>query len=254
MLVLAVGVWSFWIEPGWLQTIYYEIHTAKLDHPIRLEIIADLQTDRIGSHEQRAPQAVAAAKPDLVLLTGDYLQVESRFLARETFRLQTLWRQVALRAPLGVWAVGGDVEGPNWPEIFAGLPVRPLENSTTFEVGQLTLSALSAVDSRSGHFPITASERFHIAFGHAPDFALSRPSVDLMVAGHTHGGQVRLPLIGPLLTFSRIPRAWAAGRTDFDDGRTLVVSRGIGMERGNAPRLRFLCRPEVVLIDLLPAS
>jgi predicted MPP superfamily phosphohydrolase len=40
--------------------------------------------------------------------------------------------------------------------------------------------------------------------------------------------------------------------TDLGNGRKLVVSRGIGMERGGAPRLRFLCRPEVIVIDLLP--
>ncbi len=66
----------------------------------------------------------------------------------------------------------------------------------------------------------------------------------------------RIPLlqawVGPLLTLSQVPRAWAAGRTDQSDGRTLAASRDIGMERGWAPRLRFLCRPEVVVIVLLP--
>jgi predicted MPP superfamily phosphohydrolase len=75
---------------------------------------------------------------------------------------------------------------------------------------------------------------------------------DLLIAGHTHGGQVRLPGIGPLITLSRVRRSWAAGLTDIGRGRQLLVSRGIGMERGRAPRLRFLCRPELVVLELAP--
>ena len=95
---------------------------------------------------------------------------------------------------------------------------------------------------------------FHVVFGHGPDFALGAVDADLLVAGHTHGGQVRLPIIGPLLTYSTIPRAWAAGVTALSGGRTLVVSRGVGMERAHAPRLRFRCKPEIVIIDVLPET
>ncbi|MDZ4782481.1 MAG: hypothetical protein SGJ19_19720, partial [Planctomycetia bacterium] len=75
---------------------------------------------------------------------------------------------------------------------------------------------------------------------------------DLLVAGHVHGGQVRLPGIGPLITNSLLSRRWAAGVTQLSGDRTLVVSRGIGMERSYAPRLRFLCRPELMVIHLTP--
>lgn len=107
-------------------------------------------------------------------------------------------------------------------------------------------------DSFTSSLSVAPADRFHIVLGHSPDFALGRVEADLLVAGHTHGGQVRLPGLGPLLTMSRVPRSWAAGVTSLQDGRTLVVSRGIGMERGAAPRLRFLCRPELVVIDVVP--
>ena len=48
--------------------------------------------------------------------------------------------------------------------------------------------------------------------------------------------------------------AASPGTTDLGDGRTLVVSRGIGMERHNAPRMRFLCRPQLVFVVVVPAS
>ena len=85
-----------------------------------------------------------------------------------------------------------------------------------------------------------------------PNFALGEIPADLLVAGHTHGGQVRLPWIGPMITHSRIPHAWAAGLTELPGGGKLLVSRGIGMERGFAPPMRFLCRPELMVIDLVP--
>ena len=66
-------------------------------------------------------------------------------------------------------------------------------------------------------------------------------------------GLVQLPLIGPLVTFSAVSRTVAAGGVFERPGGHLVVSRGVGLERGDAPRLRFLCAPEVVVVDVLPA-
>ena len=89
--------------------------------------------------------------------------------------------------------------------------------------------------------------------GHVPNFALGKIDADLLVAGHTHGGQVRFPFIGPLDDPCRKSRSLGrAGMTDLPGGGKLLVSRGIGMERGDAPRLRFFCRPELAVIDLVP--
>jgi uncharacterized protein len=49
-----------------------------------------------------------------------------------------------------------------------------------------------------------------------------------------------------------VPNSWAAGLTALPSGAKLIVSRGIGMERAYAPRMRFLCRPELLVIDLEP--
>jgi predicted MPP superfamily phosphohydrolase len=51
---------------------------------------------------------------------------------------------------------------------------------------------------------------------------------------------------------ARVRRSWASGLNEIRPGQHLFVSRGIGMERANAPRLRFLCRPELAIIDVLP--
>ena len=116
------------------------------------------------------------------------------------------------------------------------------------------MTGLGYADSANTQLMIPAADRFHIVFGHMPNFARGQVAADLLVAGHTHGGQVRMPWIGPIITLSAVPRAWAAGVTALSGGRTLVVSRGTGLERGHAPRLRFLCRPEIVVIELVPKA
>ena len=194
-----------------------------------------------------------AENPDLVLLAGDYLQCDD-FTRQQRLRreLRGFLEAINLSAPLGVFAVRGNVDPPDWLEIFVDLPVTVFQETRSLESGELTITGLSVEDSFSGRLVLPATAQFHIVLGHSPNFALHAAAGDLLVAGHTHGGQVRLPGIGPLLTGSLVPRSWAAGRTDLEDGRVLVVSRGVGHERGDAPRLRFLCRPELVMITIRP--
>lgn len=260
VVTMLVGAWSFGLEPRWLEVTRHQVTSPKLDRPIRVAVVADLQTDHVGRYERRALAATLAESPDLVLLLGDYLQVgDPAKREAEARKLREILGDLDFTAPLGVYAVRGDVEVDGWEQIFHGTGVETFEKTTRIEKSEIVLTALSPRDARYRRAWPRRSDRFHIAFGHAPEFAvdqelLEKPSADLLLAGHTHGGQVRLPFLGPPITFSAVPRAWAAGRTDFANGGILIVSRGIGMERGDAPRLRFLCRPEIVVIDLVPVA
>jgi predicted MPP superfamily phosphohydrolase len=97
--------------------------------------------------------------------------------------------------------------------------------------------------------PRTAPDRFGIAVMHSPDSApeVSACGYRFGVAGHTHGGQVRLPLVGALVTNSNLPRRLASGLMRFG-GTLLHVSPGLGTSKF-AP-FRFLCPPEVTLFEL----
>jgi hypothetical protein len=141
---------------------------------------------------------------------------------------------------------------PDWPEIFVDTPMTTIEATESFDLGQVVVTGLSIKDSFSTATRVTQSEKFQIVVGHYPNYALGAIDADLLVAGHTHGGQVQVPWLGPIMTLSLVPRRWASGTTELDGGRTLIVSRGIGIERGFAPRLRFLCRPQLVIVDLTP--
>lgn len=256
-LLAAVGIDAFLIEPRALQLTRYEVRTPELDEPVRIALIADLQTDRPGAYERSALELALEQAPDLLLFAGDYVQEydEPRWRAQAS-KLKRIFAEVGLDAPLGGFAVQGNVDPDGlWPELFEGTGVRAVHDSETFSAGDVTVTALSFDDGYDGEVDLPEATGFHIALGHYPDFARGPIPADLLVAGHTHGGQVRVPLAQlPILTFSHLPRAMAAGRTDLDDGRVLIVSRGIGMERMDAPRLRFNCPPEVVIIDVVPAE
>ncbi|MCH9683654.1 MAG: metallophosphoesterase [Deltaproteobacteria bacterium] len=251
--IVVLGLEAFVREPTALSVTRYTVVSAKVERPLRIAVLSDLQTDDPGAYERRAIRAVLDAEPDLILLPGDFVQARGRERNRQLRgQLRELLVEEGLAAPLGVYAVRGNVEHDGWTDVFDGLAVMASDRSTHHQQGPVSVTALSF---RRGFDPgatVPGTRGFHIAFAHAPDFALGEIDADLLVAGHTHGGQVVLPGIGPLITLSRVPRAWASGLTALPGDRTLVVSRGVGMERGLAPRLRLLCTPEVVIIDVVP--
>ena len=267
LLAIGVGVDAFFIEPHWLEVSHVTFYSPKIQRPLRIVFIADLQTDHLSAYEEKCLRRALAKKPDIILFGGDYLQVPRnrwRTLCKET---NQFLKDVKLQAPGGVFAVQGNTDAwVPWQLIFTGLPVTTVASTKSFDVAGIRLTCLSMPDSFNPDFQLqepygstsdAASETpapFHVVLGHAPDYAMGRVSADLLLAGHTHGGQVRLPLLGPIITKSTVPRSWAAGITELPHGGRLLVSRGLGMERNGAPRIRFLCRPELVVIDLLPGK
>lgn len=251
----AVGLDAFVIEPRWLRVTALTVTSPKLQREHRIALVADLQTDALGPYERDALAQALAWEPELVLFAGDYLQIEDDAAYEAMIpAFRALLRDAGLAGPGAPrsYAVRGNMEWrPGWETLFNGTGVIATGDTTTYPAEELSITALSFSDS-FGQRPPPDAPGFQIVFGHGPDFALDAPHGDLLLAGHTHGGQVRLPGLGPLLTMSSVPRAWAWGLTQTRADQALYVSAGVGMERNRAPRLRFLCRPELVLITLSP--
>ena len=90
---------------------------------------------------------------------------------------------------------------------------------------------------------------------HYPDdiYEAAKYNVDLYCAGHTHGGQVALPLYGAIVSYSKLGKRFERGL--FKIKQTwLYVNREIGMDGGYSPRIRFRTRPEITVIDVVPAT
>lgn len=258
LLLTAVAYDAFIVEPEWLDVTHRKVVAENITTPLRIAIVADLQTDYFGDYQRDALARCMDERPDLILLAGDYVQVhEDELWAPLRKQLNDYLREINFSAPLGVYAVHGNTDHPEWETLFDGLPITCLADTSIIDLGELDLTGLGIWDSFawSLKLPRPTADKFHVVLGHAPDFARSADvDADFLIAGHTHGGQIQLPFIGPIMTASTIPRGWANGLTRLAGGKQLLVSRGIGMERGNAPRIRFLCRPELAIVDVLPAD
>ena len=253
--IALVGLDAFLVEPHWIEVTRITIPSSKLQRPVRVAVMADIQTDRLQEYEERVLELMADEQPDLILFAGDYLHLSdpARYTEQKA-ELNALILRSDLDAPLGPYAVKGNVDWRNWPELFAGSPVVTLETTSSQDLGPVVLTGLTLRDSANSALSVSPEDKYHIVLGHVPNYSLGQIEADLLIAGHTHGGQVRLPLLGPVFTLSQVPRSWASGMTAIAPERHLIVSRGIGMERMNAPRMRFLCRPELVVLDLVPAE
>jgi predicted MPP superfamily phosphohydrolase len=229
--------------------------------PIRVGILSDLQTTHVTGYEERAVTKLLGLRPDVIVLPGDVFQGSDRQFRAELPAFRRLLGR--LEAPGGVYAVRGDADrGDRLDRLVAGTDIEILDDEVvTTEVGDRTIriggnellwAPPPAVAMRD---ELMASEPadVRILVSHRPDVVLLLPQgsgVDLTVAGHTHGGQIALPGIGPLVTFSRVSRTVARGGMHEVDGNELFVSSGVGMARLDAPQVRLLTRPAVGLVVL----
>ena len=234
-LVIALGLAlvatdAFLYEPHALVTSTYEIKSRE---SVRVVVMSDFQADHIGDYERSVLLRIAELRPELLLLAGDYIQVYGEPRAGVVHDFRQAWEAANIHPKLGVFAVRGDVEPDGWEdELFGGLGVVTSDQTKTLAVGDLTLTLLSLRDSRNRHLALPhSSAPSNIVLGHRPDFALGTGPAGLLVAGHTHGGQVQLPFFGPPFILSAVPHQWGGGGLHVvDASRSLLVTRGAGVE------------------------
>lgn len=213
--------------------------------PLRLALVSDIHLPATAMTPDRLDRIVAQinrARPDAILLAGDF--VNGRDPRDAAFRPDLLTAPLArLRAPLGVYAVPGNHD--HWTDVdrvtaalqAAGITV--LANDAR-ALGPITLVGID--DDLTGHADVDtamqlardAGSGIPIAITHTPDIAPTLPpDVPLMLAGHTHCGQIVLPVLGSLALLSPFD-----DRRPFDPhyrcgviadpGRTVIVTAGVG--------------------------
>ncbi len=259
--ILAMRFWCSEIEPHWLAVREHTLAISKPAAPLRILHLSDTQSPAVGRYEERTFRKIAELKPDLILVTGDYLQPLKKYSwESEAPKLAALFATV--HPPLGIYGVGGDVDGDLRPLSKGGSGLSILEDQAVeipWHGARIRLMGLSCSNSR---FPDQEPVRqwleqgrpddFNVLIGHAPDYIrkLKDLPIDLCLAGHTHGGQVRVPFYGPPITLSSVPREWALGLHHI--GNTwLNVSGGAGSEHINGiPAIRFNCPTEMSLVEI----
>lgn len=262
---VPLTLYASFVEPFRLVTERAEVVVAaerKPVRPITVAVLADIQCVEVTDREREAVRRAMEAKPDLVLLPGDFVQVGFHRVQEIAAEFRDLL--MPLDAPLGVYCVQGDTDTRRDIQMYVeGTRVRFLDDQVlTLERDGLRVmlcgigidydsasarAALRDIESRPG------SDDVRIVTSHRPDvvYGLSPSSrVDLTVVGHTHGGQIAVPFFGPPWVASGVPREVGWGGLHELDGRRIYVSRGIGWEHGAAPRLRFCSPPEVSILTL----
>lgn len=265
---LPLGLYAQLVEPYDVrleQTVVPMSPARAGSDDLLVAVLADIQSTTIEDHQREAVARVMAAQPDLILIPGDLYQgpVDQWEANRAGFH-ELL---ASLHAPGGVWVVPGNADVPSvLPLALAGTDARLLRDElVTITVRDRTITLLGLDEIPHERYQVwrepppvlqqfvdaPGDDDLRILLSHRPRVVNDLPPdsrCDLIVAGHTHGGQVALPFYGPPITLSPLPRAVAAGGLHELDGNRVYVSRGLGMERLQAPRLRFLVPPEVTLL------
>jgi predicted MPP superfamily phosphohydrolase len=247
-LCLLAAIDAFVVEPRWLRVARHEI-TAKVPRPLLVAHVSDLHTHGLGAIERSTLDTIDAEKPDLVVVTGDVVDDGALEHARPFFE--------RLHPPLGTFVVSGNWESwkPTHPDqrgFYDSVGAHYLLNEAREVVPGVWIAgiddALAGAPDPRRALAMIPSGALRIALFHSPvAFDELAPSIDLAFAGHTHGGQVRIPIFGPVWLppgSGRYLEGWYP-----QGGARMHVSRGIGE---SVLPVRFWCRPELAFVRVVP--
>lgn len=255
-----------------LKTVYYKVESDKINAPVRIALLTDLHSCRYGKNQKNLIEAVQKENPDIVLLGGDIFDDKLSYDNAET-----TVRQLAEKYPCyyvtgnheywsrdigtilniikdcGVAILSGEcdtieingqtinicgVDDPDVEEyLMEGVPTA-WQLKTVNEAAQEVEKAADA-------------EYFTVLLSHRPELyeTYQEYDFDLILSGHAHGGQWRIPglLNGLFAPNQGLFPKYAGGRYDFDGG-TMIVSRGLARETTLVPRI--FNRPELVIVNV----
>ena len=265
-LILGIlAAWAFWLEPASLELREYRLEIPKWPRSLaglRIAALADMHVGSPFNGLDKLERIVALtnqSKPDLIVLLGDYV-IDG--VAGGEFVPPNEWAPVLakMQAPLGVWAVLGNhdwwLDAESVRSTLERHGIRVLENSSApihHGAEEFWLTGIGDFLASRPNIPRALQQvpehSPSIAITHNPDvFPRVPPRVNLLIAGHTHGGQVSVPFFGPLIVPSSYGRRYAAGHI-VENGRHLFVSTGLGT---SILPVRFLVPPEISLLVLEP--
>ncbi|MEW6237504.1 MAG: metallophosphoesterase [Candidatus Omnitrophota bacterium] len=274
--LLGLSIYSWFIEPHRYRIMRHKIQMKGPSiKPLAILQISDLHFYRGQTSLQRFLEELTKWAVDLIFITGDLIDDDSGIdLCLEALR--------PLRAKYGSYCVFGnhDYDCVDWRHLFhrTGKPLKEMKrrpnDSKRLEAGLYSLGisvlhnqwtriavdggavAVVGVDdpySERDDIPATfrgyRKEEPCFVLVHAPDRyrELSEAGADMVFSGHTHGGQIRIPFAGPVITRSKAPKRFASGFARLN-GTLYHATRGAGSSRLTRPR--FSCPPEVNLFEI----
>lgn len=265
LLILYLGI-GLSVSRFALKVTKYEISDPKLSQPLKIVQIADLHCTKFG---EKLYRKIAAQKPDLIFVVGDLVDRSDSDISPALEALEHLVSLAPVYVSLGNHeAEHNDQFCSNLVEQFAQIGVTVLDreyvdidvNGQPLRIGGIYGYCLpaSAPENRAVEsrflYDFQATSRYTILLSHMPVCWLINESldfwdVDCVLSGHTHGGQVILPIVGGLYAPDQ---GWFPGECSGHfqtDSKHLIITSGLG---GTSPVPRFYNRPEIVSLTLLP--
>ena len=273
---LALFVWAAWIEPRWFHLNHHSVLISKkLVRPLRILHLSDIHFSGHHAPLFRFIDRLAREDVDFVFISGDIVD-SNPGIAHCIRHLKKLKPRHGVFAVLGNHdyydyrirdVINGNLTlGRHLPKkrINTERLVRELESigiqvlrnesyAISLEGTRILIHGLDDPTTGKADFGAIKNKMdrtaINILLTHSVDafFHLDEGRIDLSFSGHSHGGQIRFPWIGPVVTHTRLGRQYADGIKLFK-GAVCSISRGI--YAGRAFRLRFLCPPEAIVLEV----
>jgi len=240
----------------------YEIETEKVGAPVRIVLLADLHAKKYGENQKRLLRKIEKLNPDLIAIAGDLADQKEK-----DDGAVMLLKAIAGKYP--VFYVSGNHEylsgkPQEKKELFRSNGAILLEGACReFTVNGQWLNICGIDDADDGSSELERqlmaaipenARNFSVLLSHRPEYAdvYRKFSYDLVLSGHTHGGQWRIPFL--VNGFFAPGQGWfpdySGGAYPFED-MTLIVSRGLA----NSSKLpRLFNPPEIVAVDIIPKT
>lgn len=246
LIPALILVYSILFEPTQLELTSHEVTIGNSGKSIVLAHLTDLHTSGLGTVEQKMIDAITKVKPDIIIITGDVATPNGTARGYEDVLSK-------LKAPLGVYFVQGNWE--YWEpikelkSIFQKTGIVDLTNKSHQIKDDLWIVGLDdeyVGSPRTSTYKSIPEKQKIISMFHSPAlFKAVKDKTDLAFAGHSHGGQIRIPFIGPIWTPTGTDK-YVAGWFEEEKAK-MYVSRGIG---NSILPIRFNCRPEIAFIKV----
>lgn len=236
----------------------YSLSTPKVTEPVRIAQISDLHSEYYGRNMENLLNALDEQSPDIVVLTGDIFDD-----IKDNGNTRTFIEAAVKKYPCFYVAGNHELRKGLWKTFrqeAADMGVTVLEGGNININGITICGASSTGDGRLTFEESVekcaeeAGDGFNVLLAHYPervDFYRSFGKFDLILSGHAHGGQWRVPFLinGLFAPEQGLFPKYAGGIYPSDEG-TLIVSRGLARTREPIPRI--FNNPELVIIDIMP--
>lgn len=253
LIIFIAGLYSIFIEPNMLLVKEYRIKD-KLLKGLKVVFVSDFHIKTYQEARlKRVVELINKQNADIVLSTGDYIAKHS---LKATLSVEKIAKYISeIKSKYGYYTTLGNHDNKKGEGSIAfaldKYGIKILKNeSISVEVAEKNVYIAGIEDYQSGRPSITDALKNTnnpvILLTHNPDMFVDVPdNVNLTLAGHTHGGQIKLPVIGALIIPSRYRNRFAAGYIE-ENGRKMIVTKGIGT---SIIPVRFNCKPEIVVIE-----